>query len=172
MRLSRIDDLDLPNRPSLERDDECYYLREFTSRKGFDHSETNQLIYNLKKKPSSRGSPGFHYKARAIQQCIVELRAALNIPAALSALAQWTLVPMPPSKTVEHPDYDDRMEQIARGLGGPDLDVRLLLRQRASMGAAHESDVRPTVDELLAMYEVVRSSSRRGRTASSFVTTS
>lgn len=157
MRLSRVDELDLPNRPSLERDDECYYLREFTSRKGFDYSETNQLIYNLKKKPSSRGSPGYHYKTRAVQQCIVELRTALNLPAALPALAQWTLVPMPPSKTVDHPDYDDRMEQIVRGLvaGGPDIDVRLLLRQRESMAAAHESDVRPTVVELLAMYEVV-----------------
>ena len=75
--------------------------------------------------------------------------AERGLPAALPAIAQWTLVPMPPSKIVEHPDYDDRMEQIVRGLvaGGPDIDVRLLLRQRASMAAAHESDARPTVEE-------------------------
>lgn len=159
MRLTRVEGADLRNnRPFLAADDECFYLREFTARRGFGHSETNQLIFNLKKKPSRRALPDYPYKVRAIQQCATELRAALGLPQSAPDLEGWTVVPMPPSKAVGHPEYDNRMELVARGLaeGLPSLDTRPLLRLRRSMAAAHESEERPTVGELVEAMEVAQ----------------
>src|SRR3546814_5618056 len=54
-----------------------------------------------------------------------------------------------------HPDHDDRMERICAGLG-PAADVRLLLRQRYSLPAAHEAakGERPSVDVLFRILAV------------------
>ena len=37
--------------------DECYFLGEYTARKGFAFSATNQLILNFKKAMNKRNSP-------------------------------------------------------------------------------------------------------------------
>ena len=49
MRLSRIDDLTRSDHTFIEADDECLYLGEYNARKGYQFSETNNLIFNLKK---------------------------------------------------------------------------------------------------------------------------
>ena len=46
--LTRIDDLTCDLYPFLTADDECYYLREYTSGQGFEYSHTNSLISNLR----------------------------------------------------------------------------------------------------------------------------
>ena len=48
-RLTKIDDLARPDHFYLTADDECYFLGEYTARKGFAFSPTNQLILNFKK---------------------------------------------------------------------------------------------------------------------------
>jgi predicted amidophosphoribosyltransferase len=77
---------------------------------------------------------------------------------ALDALnPQWlstaTLIPMPPSKVKSDPMYDDRLIQMFQVLGaGLQLDVREMIAQRESTGAAHSTEVRPRVDELFDNY--------------------
>ncbi|WP_158810434.1 hypothetical protein [Beijerinckia sp. L45] len=131
----------------LTEDDKCLFLFEKTSRRDYLFSETNNLISNLKKKPSQRQAAT--YKTRAIEQCAAQMRAALD-PAWLSSA---TLVPIPPSKAIGHVDYDDRVEQICRRMGH-NIDVRALVKQTTSMNAAHESSIRPTVAELVASYVI------------------
>lgn len=152
IRLSQIDESNRDDHSRLTADDVCYYLFEYTSRRGYSFSSTNQLISNLKKKPSTAGQPGYHYKARAITTCGQHLGAALN-PA---WLADATLVPIPGSKAVGHPDYDDRVERICRAVRQPPPDVRPLVVQTASTTASHEAGEgdRVTVEELLEVYAI------------------
>lgn len=154
--LRQIDDSNRGDHARLTANDQCSFLYEFTSFEhtnglGFRFSDTNQLIHNLKKKPSERVTKGgWKYKGVAIQQCAAALRGALN-PAWLST---GTIVPVPSSKASGHPDYDDRLTQIARHLSTPPPDVREIVKHNSSHEAAHESDHRPTVEELLAIYEI------------------
>jgi hypothetical protein len=48
-RLTEIDDLTRPDHFYLMADDACYFLGEYTARKGFAFSPTNQLVLNFKK---------------------------------------------------------------------------------------------------------------------------
>jgi hypothetical protein len=70
-----------------------------------------------------------------MQRCTRMLEGALTG----DWLATGTIVPIPPSKTVDHPEYDDRMSAICRGIRheGHGVDVRDLIRQRQSTEAAH-----------------------------------
>ena len=55
-----------------EHDEACAYLREYTSGKGWQHSETNSLVKNFEKEMSKRGTNQWPYKAKAIRQVTKE----------------------------------------------------------------------------------------------------
>lgn len=131
----------------LGDDDQVYFFGEYSARKGFAHSGTNQLIINLKKNPDRRGRPEWRYKEEAIAACSAMLQSSLSMEAVLQA--RVTFVPMPPSKAKADPMYDDRMLRVALGID-PRLDVRELLVCRQSMQASHKSDSRPKPPELAA----------------------
>ncbi|WP_202615452.1 hypothetical protein [Rhizobium deserti] len=149
--LTQIDETTRPDHTRLLATDKCYYLFEYTSRKGYDFSATNNLISNLKKKPSTAGTASYKYKGRAINECTSSLREVLN----KKWLATGTLVPVPCSKAVGHPDYDDRIERICRGISA-EADVRKLIIQTASTAASHEvgEGERLTVEDLLKVYRI------------------
>ena len=66
VRLTQVDDLTRPDHYYLTAEDQCLYFGEYTARKGFNHSETNQLILNFKKKMDRRGLLEWRYKTAAI----------------------------------------------------------------------------------------------------------
>ena len=99
-RLTRFDELLAQEHHWLRGDELCYFLREYTPGVGYAGSETNSLINNLKKPPAVRDTPQWYWKGQAVQQVARELRGALPDP----WLARTTLVPMPPSKTEDHPE--------------------------------------------------------------------
>ena len=146
--LTEIDSSNTDLHARLTDTDNCLFLFEYTSGQGYAFSSTNDLISNLKKKP---GAGGQYYKSQAISRCANYLRATLD--------ADWlkiaTLVPVPPSKILGDPLYDDRVERICR-LIGPGIDVRAIVRQTQSVTAAHEAlpGDRPSVEDLLAVYEI------------------
>lgn len=151
LRFQRIDATTIGLHWYLQPEDEVYYMREFTSRKGFSYSETNQRISNLKKK---RGAGGYQYKQRAIDACVAEMTAAFSA----NWLRTGTLVPIPPSKIATDPAYDDRMLKVCQGIAarsGTNADVRELVVQRQSSVAAHETENRPKVEDLIANYAIV-----------------
>ena len=154
VRLSRIDDLTRSDHTFIETGDECLYLGEYTARKGYQFSETNNLIFNLKKPMDRRGQPGWQYKKHAIEEAGRQMRMALD---ALNPkwLSTATLVPMPPSKVKSDPMYDDRLMQMLQVLGtGIHPDVREMIVQRESIEAAHSTEVRPRIQGLLANFSI------------------
>ncbi|MDG1430993.1 MAG: hypothetical protein P8Q23_05445 [Paracoccaceae bacterium] len=149
MGFTRVDDLIRGDHSELVPEDSCFFLREYKSNAGYE-GETNSLIWNLKKKPSERSSKGgWQYKDQAIQKVSSEFAGALDP----KWLATATLVPIPGSKAEGHEDYDNRMEQICNSIR-PGLDVRLLVKQVASMEASHAAGDgnRATVNELIDNY--------------------
>jgi hypothetical protein len=147
-RLSKIDPLTFSDHHYLDATDECYFLGEYTARKGYAFSETNQLVLNFKKSVGLRGQPQYRYK---IAQAGRAYAAALNAP----WLNIATLVPVPPSKASSHPFYDDRLIQMLRGIrSDPPLDVRELILQVQSTAAAHELEARPSPVQLIENYRV------------------
>ena len=149
IRLSKIDESNRADHFYLNESDECYYIFEYTSHKDFTFGFANNLISNLKKSVERCGRPEYHYKTQAIMDCSKFLAATLND----KWLKEATLVPIPPSKNKADPLYDPRVTQICRGISKPyPIDVRELVAQRDSIQAAHESDARPTVADLLKTY--------------------
>ncbi|UVK40682.1 hypothetical protein LHFGNBLO_002174 [Mesorhizobium sp. AR10] len=77
-----IDDSNRGDHTRLTANDMCMFLYEFTAFEhtnglGFKFSDTNQLIHNLKKKPSERLTKGgWKYKAEAIGKCASAMRMA------------------------------------------------------------------------------------------------
>jgi hypothetical protein len=148
--LTEIDDLLLPEYYYLDDSDECYSLREYTAGKGYAFSKTNNLISNFKKSPTLQGTGQWYYKGQAIEQFAIELQSSLN----LDWLGSATLVPIPPSKAPDHPEYDDRMLQLLQTVSQGLLDIRELLYQEESMDAAHASERRPRPEEIAENYRV------------------
>jgi predicted amidophosphoribosyltransferase len=149
MRLSEVDDSNRSDHTRLQGDDKCLFMFEYTSGRDYSFSATNDLINNLKKKPTASQAQ-LRYKAGAINRCATELREALN--------PKWldiaTIVPVPGSKAADHPD--NRIERVAR-LIRPGLDVRNLVLQSETTAAAHEVGgigERVTVEELVNLYQI------------------
>jgi predicted amidophosphoribosyltransferase len=154
-RLTKVDELTRSDHYWLEPDDECLFLGEYTARKGYNFSTTNQLIFNFKKSPKTRGSAQWKYKERAINVAAQALRTALT--------GDWldtaTFVPMPPSKAKSDPLYDDRVTRLAQAIRpSAKVDVRELIIQETSTEAVHDSEERPTPDEQAGLYSLDQAS--------------
>jgi hypothetical protein len=150
-RLTKIDDLARPDHFYLTAADEYYFLGEYTARKGYAFSATNQLILNFKKPMTVRNTAQWRYKEKAIDEAAAAFRAALNDEWLDSA----TLVPVPPSKAKNDALYDDRLVRMLRGIRAqPALDVRELVVQRASTAAVHDQENRPTPEQIQANYAI------------------
>ena len=155
MRWTKIDDTTRANHFCLAAEDECYHLREYFSRKSYKGGETNQLIFNLKISPTTAASNSNrgYYKRQAVERCASELRTSISREAAESV----TWVPIPPSKSESHPDFDPRIVQVLqRAFVGYNVDVRSLLKQTTSTEADHLAEVRIDEDELFGFLEVDR----------------
>ncbi|MGO8868139.1 MAG: hypothetical protein ACLQME_16730 [Alphaproteobacteria bacterium] len=153
-RFTKIDDLSRPDHWYLTAEDECYFLGEYTARRGFAFSATNNLILNFKKPMDRRGRPEWQYKAKAIRTAAAAIRAALED----KARNVVTFVPVPPSKARGDPLYDDRIQRMLAALWpGQPVDIREIVLQTESSEPVHDSDTRPTPDELKGRYTLDRS---------------
>jgi hypothetical protein len=150
-RLTEIDELSRPDHTWLTESDTCYFLGEYTARKGFAHSPTNGLINNFKKTMDKVGRPEWRYKSIAINQAAAALRGAIGD----ASLQRMTLVPIPPSKARTDPLYDDRVLQMLQRINpAAKLDIREMVLQSCSIEAVHIAASRPTPQELAKLYEL------------------
>ncbi len=141
-RLLQIDETTVGEHFSLAASDFCYYVWEYTAGQRYDFSPTNQLISNLKIKPTQIGvNPR---RDRHKQQAISHSAAALRSLIQRTWVEQHgTFVPMPASKIPGHQDYDDRIHRLLQAaFTGFNADIRPMLEQTASTPADHESDDR------------------------------
>ena len=150
-RATAIDELTRGDHYYLEEEDHCAFVGEYTSGAGFGHSETNQLIFNLKKRVDRRGKPDWRYKDLAIQQAGRIFAAVLNE----RALDDYTFVPVPPSKARDDPEHDDRMVQVIRAIrpGNP-VDMRELIVQTVSTEPVHGKAQRLRPEQLAENYRI------------------
>ena len=141
-RLLQIDETTVGEHFSLAASDCCYYVWEYTAGQRYDFSPTNQLISNLKIKPTQIGaSPR---RDRHKQQAISHSAAALrSLVQRTWAEQHGTFIPMPASKVPGHRDHDDRIHRLLQAaFAGFDADIRPMLEQAANTPADHESDER------------------------------
>ena len=128
----KIGDLERSDHWHLTEADNCFFLGEYTSRGGYSHSQTNQRIHNLKKSPLTRGTAQWRHKEQAIADIARVMKAGIKP----EFIQRCTFVPIPTSKSADHPEYDDRLIQIAR-LIAPGGDIRELLYTIATRNALH-----------------------------------
>jgi hypothetical protein len=156
LKLQAIDDSNRGAHYFLTPDDRCFFLHEFTARKGYNYSPGNQFIFNFKKSPAQQHEPHFAYKLRAIQEAILMYRAIFSQVSHL--YDNCTFTPVPPSKVKGHPEYDDRMWQVVEGVcSGFNADARELIIQTSSYDSAHnvgQSGRRIKPEELVELYQV------------------
>ncbi len=149
-RFTKIDALTRPDHRWLAEDDRCFFLGEYTVRRGYAYSPTNKLILNFKKTPDRRGRPEWRYKEDAIRQAAKAFRGALG-----ASPPSWTLVPVPPSKAADDPLYDDRVTRMLHAIW-PDqaADVCEIIVQPESTEPAHKTVDRPTPQQIEAGYRI------------------
>jgi predicted amidophosphoribosyltransferase len=100
-----IDQLKMKDHTYLDSNDQCLFFTEFYSGHGFAGSG-NQLITNLKIKPSEKHR--HQHKKNAIDKCADLIINGFG----LERLEKCLLIPIPPSKEKNDPEYDDRLIQI------------------------------------------------------------
>jgi hypothetical protein len=157
-KLRRIDDSTVGEHFWLAGSDPCYYIWEYAARKGYDFSPANQLVFNLKTKPSAiaKAPARNRHKLEAIAHAGTALRTLITRE---FVEARATFVPIPCSKAATDPDYDDRLSRVlARAFQGWDADVHDMLRLTESSPADHESTDRLSFDELLELTELTEDS--------------
>ena len=150
-RFRLIGELERPNHYYLTDQDTCLFWGEYTARAGYNHSTTNSIITNLKKKPSTRGTGQWQYKVTEIARVARVMKAAINP----EALPRLTFVPIPPSKMVGDAEYDDRMSQIARQISPS--GTRELIRAIVPRVARHTGDNKHDPDQLRATLQIEES---------------
>jgi len=107
-RLLKIDESLIDEYLSLEKSDLCFFLGEYAARQGYQFSEMNQLVYNLKKPLSVIDQPHWSYKEKSINQ-IADLIISLK---AWQKLKDCLWIPIPPSKVTSHKEYDNRLTKV------------------------------------------------------------
>src|SRR5258708_10950873 len=112
-RMLQIDETTVGDHFSLATSDLCCCVWEYTAGQRYDFSPTNQLISNLKIKPTqiTTNPRREYYKQQAINHSATALRSLVH--------RTWveqigTFVPMPTSKIRGHQDLDDRLLPLLR----------------------------------------------------------
>ncbi len=163
-KLSKIDSVTVSEHFFLEESDACFYVWEYTPRKGYAAGPTNQFIKNLKIKPGeiARSSSRRRYKETAIDHAADALRTLLGRE---TAEGDYSFVPVPCSKAVGHPEHDVRLHEVLRrAFGGWRADVQPILQVRNSARADHESTDRMSYDVLLDITEINPPAAKLGPT--------
>jgi hypothetical protein len=149
--LTKVDASTLRDHGYLSDSDECWFFGDYSAGQGFGYSRMNDHIFNFKKDVSYRGKSPWGYKLKAIR----ETAEAFTKLVSGSTSRGTVFVPVPPSKCKADPLYDDRIVQMLKGISPADpLDVRELIIQPVSSGAAHSSQSRPTPQQIAAGYVI------------------
>lgn len=144
--LLQIDRLTLRHHYNLTNEDECYYFMNYTSGMGYSHSKANKLIINFKKPVTRSGTQEYHYKEDAMRQVSrlfnVEVQKNFDI-------AEYTLVPIPPSKSKTNQEYDDRMTKVLKTAFPEQISqIKELIEIDQDRPAFHQSNETRSIENL------------------------
>ena len=119
-----------------------FFLRQYISGGGYDKSETNQLILNLKKSPNvPRGQ--LYYKNQAIEKFASELQRLIGKTKQRAAVT-W----IPTSKAKSDPEHDNRLYQVvSRACAGiPNLIPTELFISKSTVASLHNGGERNPIN--------------------------
>jgi predicted amidophosphoribosyltransferase len=157
-RLSWLDEARRGEHRFVRLSDHCLYFGEFHAGGGWAAGPTNDLIIDFKRSPSAIAASS---KSRVVQrfkeQALATVAEALRRQFGRAAIETLiTFVPIPPSKLPGEPDHCDRLQRTLQlAFEGLDVDIRPLVRQRASSAADHRSrGRRMRFGELLGITEL------------------
>jgi len=160
MKLQKIDELILRDHHYLIESDNCFFFAEYTSKKIYNFSKTNQLIHNLKKSPEKKNTDEWEYKLKAIKTCGKLLSNVFSN----KDISKYVFVPIPPSKCKTDPLFDNRLVQILEFANKQELtsnkfNIIELILQENSIPSFHNinNDTRPDPLSLMAQYKIDQS---------------
>ncbi len=156
-RLTVVGELERRDHHHLPEDAKCYFWGEYTpyehtNGEKWNYSATNQLISNFKKKMDRVGQYDWRYKQAATQQIAGQFAKFWKWENLLQ-IYSVTLIPVPPSKARGDQNYDPRMLEVLTGIAkhaNIPLDIRDCLSFSGKYAASHESNDRPTPEQLYA----------------------
>ena len=150
-RFSKVDELAQPDHSYLSENDICYFIGEYTARKWYAYSDTNNLISNFKKEMDREGKPEWWHKGMAIQQIATTFGEALGE----GPLRSLTFVPIPPSVAKSDPMHDDRLSQMLRAMDpSVNVDIRELVVQIVSTPKSSSNENRLPPSEREKLYRL------------------
>ena len=124
--------------------DECYHMHGFIARGGYGASDANSLILNFKKKPNLKNTPQWKHKLKAVRQFAEDLSHELSDDS--------VVVFVPPSKTRDHDEFDDRFDLLAERLKHllDDVVIEEPIVRKTSMKSAHDGGDKLNLTQTLA----------------------
>lgn len=148
--LIQIDFLTLFDHSNLDLNDDCFYFMEYP-RGGIEYNRGNAVvsfIMNFKKSVTREGFSDWKYKKYAIDE--VSKRILSNIPYIFGPWDSFTLIPIPPSKKRDHPEYDDRLVKALLNVKGVEEACQVidLFQNINNLVPSHIAAVRPSKDEI------------------------
>lgn len=155
MLIGRIDELTEGDHHYISKDSNCYYFLEYPSGKGDQHynNPNYSYIHNFKKSMDRAGTPQWKYKIEAIDKTIAIFSEFISIG---DIINKYTFVPIPPSKIKTDPMYDPRMTLVLEGIKAlhAGFDFKEILTCNSNKQPSHESNIRPSIQELSENYTV------------------
>ena len=133
-------------------------MMEYTSGGGYNASEANQLIWNIKKPNPRPGSAEFHHKKRSVQKFADDLGVVVEYYCSRSEKPVG-LVSVPPSKLKTDPGYNDSLDLVGGMLKnrfGDQIQIEVPITIKMSREKSSQTGVNRTrkfVDSLKANFE-------------------
>jgi len=134
----------------LNADDNCFYYRDYQASGGYQASESNQLVFNLKIAPQveTENSARWKHKLNAIEQCVFDFEQFFDSFIRTNKSLLIGVIPIPPSKVRSDPEYDDRMMVVANRLSDKyqQIDAHDAFERKASATPLHLGGTRRVSD--------------------------
>ena len=143
------------DRQHLEKDDVCFFFEKYISG-GTAEIPANKLFFDLNARLGQNDPNQNIRKENAIQECAAKIVKGLE-PVDPKLLSLVTLVPIPPSRLMDHPDYDDRMLKLCKKVSDQSgIDVRELVFSKEYVDATHTGpqENRPTIAQVADNYRI------------------
>jgi len=158
---SKVDRLELKNREYLNPEDECFYYMTLPNRHVYTGgvpwgSPARSQMMNLKKPIEQiQSHPNLQrYKVQAINQFASDVAEILQRSAGSLSKQKTAIVPMPPSKSVCDPNYDDRIVRVCQiaqaACDNVNLDYVDCIQSKKTRPSAHSSGNRLTPAQHIA----------------------
>jgi hypothetical protein len=142
-RPKKIDETNIFDHHYLTNNDKCYYFFDYSIGKGVTYSPGNQLILNLKKSPLKKNTIEWKYKEKAIDSVAKMIWEAFG-----KHLSNYFITAIPPSKSKNDPEYDDRILKVIEKIKslakneGLELSVGEIFESKETRTAMHSSPSR------------------------------